>query len=233
MIHLIPSDSRGKADHGWLKSKFSFSFAEYYDRERMGFGALRVINDDWIAPNSGFGTHEHQNIEIITIPLRGTLTHKDSLGTEATISSGEVQVMSAGTGVAHSEYNASATEPLELFQIWIEPKSNHIKPRYDQKSFAFEEHPNTLLPLITPTGREDTLSIHQEASLYLAHYTEHSIEQYPIKAEHGVYLLVVEGELSLLGQTLTKRDALSVTGEHAIEITIKSHTRFLLIDVPL
>ncbi len=232
-ITLIPSTSRGGGDYGWLKTKYSFSFADYYDASRMGFGALRVINDDWIAPNSGFGTHSHENMEIITIPLVGTLTHKDSLGTEATIEAGEVQVMSAGTGIAHSEYNASVTEALELFQIWIEPKGYGIAPHYSQQRFAFEEHPNTLLPIITPTGEGGTLSIYQDASLYLAEYTEAHTEQYPIASGHGVYLFVIEGKVSVGDHTLAKRDALSVTNEEKIEMVIEGGSRLLLIEVPL
>ena len=229
----IPGESRGGGDYGWLKTKYSFSFANYYEPSRMGFGALRVINDDWIAPNSGFGTHEHENMEIITIPLVGTLTHKDSLGTEATIKAGEVQVMSAGTGIAHSEYNASVTEALELFQIWIEPKSYGIAPRYDQKRFNFEENQDVLLPIITPKGIEGTLFIHQEASLYLGYFTKASTEEYSITDGHGVYLLVVEGEVSVGDQKLSKRDALSVTNENKIEIVIQGGSRLLFIDVPL
>lgn len=230
---FIPSASRGGGDYGWLKTNYSFSFANYYEPSRMGFGALRVINDDWIAPNSGFGTHEHENMEIITIPLVGTLTHKDSLGTEATITVGEVQVMSAGTGVAHSEYNASETEALELFQIWIEPKSYSIAPCYDQKSFSFDEQKNTLFPIITPTGSGGTLSIHQDAEVYLADYTKTSREEYSLAVNRGVYILVIEGGLSVLGQKLHKRDAISITQEESIQISIESGTRFLLIDTPL
>ncbi len=230
---FIPSTSRGGGDYGWLKTNYSFSFANYYEPTRMGFGALRVINDDWIAPNSGFGTHEHENMEIITIPLIGTLTHKDSLGTEATIEAGEVQVMSAGTGIAHSEYNASMTEALELFQIWIEPKSYVIAPRYDQKRFNFEQNPDVLLPVITPKGTEGTLSVHQEASLYLGYFTKTATEEYSVKDGHGVYLLVVEGKVSVGDQKLSKRDALSITNENKIEIVIESGSRLLLIDVPL
>jgi len=232
-VTFIPSTSRGGGDYGWLKTNYSFSFANYYEPSRMGFGALRVINYDWIAPNSGFGTHEHENMEIITIPLVGTLTHKDSLGTEATIEVGEVQVMSAGTGIAHSEYNASVTEALELFQIWIEPKSYGIAPRYDQKRFNFEENQDVLLPIITPKGIEGTLFIHQEASLYLGYFTKASTEEYSITDGHGVYLLVVEGEVSVGDQKLSKRDALSVTNENKIEIVIQGGSRLLFIDVPL
>jgi quercetin 2,3-dioxygenase len=233
MKNVILSDSRGGADHGWLKTRFSFSFAEYYDPERMGFGALRVINDDQIAGASGFGTHAHQNMEIITIMMKGVLTHKDSMGTEATISVGEVQVMSAGTGVLHSEYNAGF-ETVELFQIWIEPKVRNIESRYDQKKF---EHlilvQNKLSLLFSPDGRDDSLTINQDALLYTGTFDKEETLTYTIEEGRGVYLFVVRGEVEALGERLQSRDALEVSGEESIRINIQADTHFLLFEVPM
>ncbi|MCW1888325.1 MAG: pirin family protein [Candidatus Moranbacteria bacterium] len=231
MMTYIPSTSRGGGDYGWLKTRYSFSFANYYDPMKMGFGALRVINDDWIGPQSGFGKHQHANMEIITIPFLGTLSHKDSTGGEGDIRAGEVQVMSAGTGVVHSEYN-HGDEPVELFQIWIEPKSYGVAPRYDQKTFDFNLNANKLVLLVSPDGHEESLVIHQDALIYRGVYSEDTQEKHQITPGKGVYLIMREGQVKVDDMTLTKGDAFSVSEESELVLDIHRGSDFMLLEVP-
>lgn len=222
---------RGVGDHDWLKSRFSFSFAHWYEPTRMGFGALRVINDDVIAPASGFGAHSHQNMEIITIVMQGTVTHKDSIGNIGTVPAGDVQVMSAGTGVVHSEYNDSPEEELRLFQIWIESESNGIAPRYAQKSFGNE--PGSRL-LVAPDERKGALPIHQQAFITrvrLSAGEECSYDLYD--SANGIYIFVIEGTVHAADETLSARDALGVKGVSSILLSANTSAELLVIEVPM
>ena len=226
---LHRNDERGKGDYGWLQTRYSFSFANWYNPEKMGFGSLRVINDDIIAPQSGFGTHGHKNMEIITIVMRGTVSHKDSMGNSYGVYAGEVQVMSAGTGVMHSEYNDSVTESLELFQIWIEPKVMNVTPRYEQKSFSFHELHNDLIPLVGPQA----LHINQDAKiLYGALDAGVTITYKQEDTISGVYIFVIEGSLCVAGEILGVRDAVGLS-EISSELLIeaKEDVKFLIIEV--
>ncbi len=229
MLKIYPADSRGGADYGWLKTSYSFSFAEYYDPERMGFGALRVVNDDFIAPGAGFPTHPHQNMEIITFVVKGSLAHKDDTGGNGKTSYGEVQVMSAGTGVLHSEFNASDTEPAELFQIWIEPNQYHVHPRYQQGRIDLNKEESLL---VGPKEKAD-LWIYQNA--YIT-YVQKQEEQYTYQMnneENGLFVLVIEGDVVIQNQKLGHRDAVEITNEKAITFNILSAAQILCIEVPM
>ena len=221
---------RGYAKHGWLETHHSFSFASYYDPGKMGFGALRVINDDLIAPGAGFGDHPHDNMEIITIPLSGSLAHHDSLGNGAVIKTGEVQVMSAGTGVLHSEYNASTNEPVTLLQIWIVPNERNVTPRYEQREYVLPE--NMLTEVVGEYGVAE-IGIHQRASLSLGHCTSGQKMDYVLKhAGNGVYFFVIEGTLEIEEQVLSKRDALGVWDTDKVTLHAKSDAFLLVLEVP-
>ncbi len=227
MLHR--ADKRGKGEHGWLSTRYSFSFADWYEPTRMGFGALRVINDDTIAPASGFGMHSHKDMEIITIVMSGTVTHKDSIGNTGTVPAGDVQVMSAGTGVTHSEYNESADQPLTLFQIWIMPKERNIAPRYAQKSFSAES-----ALLVSPDGREGSLSIAQDAFISRVYLGAGETLSYAIKGEgNGVYVFIVDGSANVEDVELHARDALGVSGVQAISIASPGNVSLLVIEVPM
>ncbi|MES2225909.1 MAG: pirin family protein [Patescibacteria group bacterium] len=226
------AEDRGKGDYAWLTTRYSFSFANWYDPKRLGFGALLVINDDRIEPEQGFGTHQHENMEIITIVTSGTLTHKDSMGNVGTIGAGEVQVMSAGTGVAHSEYNASETEPLMLFQIWIRPNVRDVEPRYDQKQFPTDTRGFT--KLVGPVGSSDSLGIHQDAYITSATLAAGDSHTYDIRKEgNGIYAFVVSGTPAIAGVPLRARDALGITETDSFELTADTPAQVLLIEVPI
>jgi redox-sensitive bicupin YhaK (pirin superfamily) len=223
------AENRGKGDYGWLTTRYSFSFADWYEPARMGFGALRVINDDTIAPSSGFGMHSHKDMEIITVVTHGAVTHKDSLGNTGVVPAGEVQVMSAGTGVTHSEYNDSRDTPLSLFQIWIVPDAKSIAPRYDQKSFGQKEGATLL---VSPDGREGSLSIRQEA--FITRVRAGTPFTYAVTtAGNGVYLFLIDGSVVVDGVSLGARDALGVTDAAAVTIEPKGAATFLIIEVPV
>jgi hypothetical protein len=224
---------RGYAAHGWLTTHHSFSFASYYDPEKMGFGALRVINDDTIAPGQGFGQHPHDNMEIITIPLSGALAHKDSMGNAAVIETGEVQVMSAGTGVEHSEFNASQIEAVSLLQIWILSKERNVSPQYAQKRFDQAQYANAFAQVVGVYG-ESELGIHQGASISLGRFdTEQDVEYVLTSPESGVYFLVIEGEVTIAGTVLRKRDALGVWDTDKVSLQAKKGAFVLAIEVPM
>ena len=230
---LFKNESRGGADHGWLKTHFSYSFANYYDPERMGFGALRVVNDDWIAGGAGFPTHSHQDMEIITIPLTGALAHKDDAGGEGTVTAGMVQVMSAGTGVLHSEFNASKTDPATLFQIWIEPSVYGVAPRYQESEYKLDNAISNQMLLVGPEGKHDTW-IHQDASI--SRLTVLAGEEYTYKLnnpQNGVYLMVITGEGVVFNHTLGERDALEIVDESEIFVESKTQMDILCIEIPL
>lgn len=231
---LHRADTRGYANHGWLDTHHTFSFANYHNPERMHFGVLRVLNDDIIAGGTGFGTHPHNNMEIISIPLSGTLEHKDSMGHTRQLHTGEVQVMSAGSGVTHSEYNASREEAANFLQLWIFPKSHNITPKYDQKTFPAEKRVNRLQIIAAPTAENDTLTIHQDAWLYLADPQKNNTLDYAFhKRGNGLYIFVIEGSVEVAGETLEKRDGMGIQDTDTVSVTASEDTRLLLIEVPM
>lgn len=228
------ASSRGYAKHGWLETHHSFSFASYYDPERMGFGALRVLNDDEIAPGGGFEEHPHDNMEIITIPLSGALRHEDSMGNSATIETGEVQVMSAGSGVFHAEYNASATEPLTLLQIWILTANPGVVPRYDQRRFDPAEYHNTFLTVVNSLDQDIALGIHQNARISLGRFDAGREASYTLKSSaHGVYFFIIEGKGNIESQGVEKRDALGVWDTNTVALSAKTELFLLAIEIPM
>lgn len=233
---LYKANTRGTANFGWLQANFSFSFGNYFNPERVQFGMLRVLNDDTIAAGAGFGTHGHANMEIITIPLEGGLMHKDSMGNEGIIRFGEVQVMSAGSGVEHSEMNASKTERAKTLQLWVFPDTEEVTPRYDQKSFDLEQHKNTFINVVSPKDQNDgnALWVHQKTFFNLGIFDENTAVNYPIQIpNNGVYLFLIEGEIEIKNQILTARDAIGITATTAIDIKINSTAKILLIEVPM
>jgi redox-sensitive bicupin YhaK (pirin superfamily) len=231
---LHRSDSRGRAEHGWLHSRHTFSFAEYYNPERMGFGALRVINDDVVAPGMGFGAHAHDNMEIISIPLNGLLRHEDSTGKTQMIRPGEVQIMSAGTGLTHSEYNASTTEQLNFLQIWVIPKQRDIEPRYQQQEFPIANLEDRLQAVAAPDSEGGAMWINQDAWISLGNFNAGRRDTYRLHAEvNGVYVFVIEGGAEVAGERLDRRDGLGITESRDVEIAITTSCRLLVIEVPL
>ncbi len=231
---LHRADSRGYADHGWLKSHHSFSFANYYDPQRMHFGVLRVLNDDDIAGGGGFGTHPHANMEIITIPLEGDLQHKDSMGNGTIIKNGDVQVMSAGTGIQHSEFNASAEKAVKLLQIWLIPNKQNVTPRYQQITLNPADRHNQLQQILSPNPDDAGVWIHQNAWFYLSKSDKGVNTEYSLKAENnGIYLFVLSGEISIADQTLKSRDAIGIWEIDKISIKAESDAEFLLMEVPM
>lgn len=230
----FPNETRGTAEYGWLKAKYSFSFSQFYDPERTQFGRLRVLNDDIIQPGKGFGAHPHNNMEIISIPLAGKLAHKDSLGHESIIHTGEVQVMSAGSGIEHSEYNASDTEIVNLLQIWVFPKFANVEPRYDQKKFDLESKKNEFITVVSPKNEvEGALWIHQDAYFNLAQLEENKTLTYTLKnSNHLIYIFVIEGVAEAAKQILKTKDALGVSEIDSIEIKPLEASKILLIEVP-
>lgn len=229
-----PANERGHNDIGWLKANFSFSFGPYYNPEKVHFGALRVLNDDIIAGGTGFGTHPHDNMEIITIPISGALEHRDSMGSHGVISAGEVQVMSAGTGIQHSEYNHSKSEAANTLQIWLFPKEMNIEPRYDQKSFINDLKPNQLTTLVSPIKDGDALWINQDAIFSMGDFEAGQSFNYAIKIPgNGAYIFLIEGQVVIDGTELNKRDALGVEDISSFTIETKSHSRILIMEVPM
>lgn len=231
---LYPSDSRGHADHGWLKTNHTFSFANYQNPERVHFGALRVLNDDWIAAGEGFGKHPHDNMEIITIPFSGAVLHEDSMGNKGVIKPGEIQVMSAGTGIFHSEYNHSKDEALSLFQIWIIPNKKNVTPRYDQITINDLAKKDELYQILSPNKEDQGVWIHQDAWFYMGDLSAESQVEYKLnRSESGVFIQLIEGEIEVEGNTLKGRDALSMTDASTIKIKSKKISRVLVMEVPM
>lgn len=234
---LHKSNTRGFADHGWLKSRHTFSFADYYNPERMHFGALRVLNDDYVEGGMGFGTHPHNNMEIISIPLEGDLEHKDSMGTRAVISNGEVQVMSAGTGIMHSEFNHNKDKPVKFLQIWVIPNKRDVQPRYGQMKLNPADRNNTLQLIVTPETESaaGTLWIHQDAWFSLGTFDQGHETQYSVnRPGNGVYLFVIKGSFTVDGTSLEERDGYGVWNTQTL--TIRAMTpgaEILVMDVPL
>jgi redox-sensitive bicupin YhaK (pirin superfamily) len=233
---LFPKSERGTANHGWLQANFSFSFGNYYNPEMVQFGMLRVLNDDTIGAGMGFGTHPHDNMEIITIPLEGGLTHRDSLGNQKTVRFGEVQVMSAGTGVQHSEMNASKEDKAKTLQLWIFPDKQDVTPRYDQKAFDLEKNLNKLVNIVSPQDGNDghALWIHQQAFLHLGVFNEGQTTVYDVKIEgNGAYVFLIEGQIEINGEMVNERDAYGVIDFDRFEIKTKAKSKILIIEVPM
>ncbi len=233
-IILHKANTRGHANHGWLNANHSFSFANYYDPARVHFGALRVLNDDTIAQAQGFGRHPHDNMEIITIPLEGAIEHQDSMGHKEVIQSGDIQIMSAGTGIAHSEYNANKDKVLKLLQIWVIPKTHNVAPRYGQASFKKEDRINRLQQIVSPGPTDDGMWIHQDAWFHLGSLQKGFQTEYAFKkAGNGVYAFVIDGNVTINNLSLNRRDALGVTDTDKLSILADSDAELLLIEVPM
>lgn len=232
---LHPSQTRGLADHGWLVSRHTFSFADYCNPERMNFGALRVLNDDVVAGGKGFGTHPHANMEIISIPLEGDLEHRDSMGNVSVIRQGDIQVMSAGSGITHSEYNKNPDKPVEFLQIWIVPNQKQVTPRYGKLSLDEATLRNRFQPIVSPQGGVEGVWIHQEAWFHLGHFDQDVVAQYQLKKPgNGVYLFVIKGDAIVDGHELHERDGLGIVGAQSLAIQSKSDdARILLMEVPM
>ena len=231
---LHKANSRGHADHGWLNAYHIFSFASWYNPERIQFGMLRVLNDDTIAAGMGFGTHPHDNMEIITIPLEGDLAHKDSMGNAATIKTGDVQVMSAGTGIQHSEFNPNADQHTKLFQIWLFPKYRNVEPRYQQITLDSTKQKNDFAQILSPNEEDEGVWIHQDAWFYLSDFDKDFSKKLALKKEgNGFYIMNIEGEIEVDGEKLEKRDAIGIWETNELEIKANSDSRFLIMEIPM
>lgn len=236
MAHTVlhPAATRGHANHGWLDSYHTFSFANYHDPARMHFGALRVLNDDTMRGGMGFGRHPHQNMEIISIPLAGDLEHQDSLGNQTVIRQHDVQVMSAGTGVAHSEKNHSPKKTVKFLQIWVMPNTQNVAPRYDQQTFTPEARHNRLLQVASPNPGDAGVWLHQDAWFHLGNLDQGFETEYQFKqAGHGVYAFVLEGDVTINGQALHRRDGFGVWDADKLTIRADSNAELLLMEVPM
>lgn len=233
---LHPADTRGTADYGWLQARYSFSFANFFNPDRIQFGKLRVLNDDIVAPAMGFGKHPHQNMEIVTIPQQGALKHRDSMGNEGVIESGDIQIMSAGSGVEHSEMNANTTEAVKLFQIWVFPEEENVSPRYDQKKIAPLLKNNQFSAVVKPRSHAaaDELWVHQQAWFNIGEFSETTITDYKLNnPTNGAYIFVIDGTIVVDNETLNKRDAIGVWDTNSVSITAEKDSRVLLIEVPM
>ncbi|MQP51792.1 MULTISPECIES: pirin family protein [unclassified Flavobacterium] len=227
-------NTRGNANHGWLNAYHSFSFASWHNPERVQFGALRVLNDDTIAAGMGFGTHPHDNMEIITIPLEGDLAHKDSMGNAATIKTGDVQVMSAGTGIQHSEFNPNQDQQTKLFQIWLFPKTRNVAPRYQQITLDKSLQKNNFAQILSPNVDDAGVWIHQDAWFYLSDFDADFSKKLLLKKEgNGFYIMTIEGEIEVNGEKLEKRDAIGIWETSELEIKANSNAKFLVMEVPM
>lgn len=227
--------SRGFADHGWLKSHHTFSFANYYDPERINFGALRVLNDDFVEAGMGFGTHPHSNMEIISIPLEGDLEHKDSMGNTTVIRHGDIQVMSAGRGITHSEYNKNEDIPVKFLQLWVIPNQKNVTPRYDQISLNPEDRNDRLQQILSPNKGDEGVWIHQDAWFHLGKFSKGHQEIYSLKREgNGIYVFLISGSLTIGETILSKRDGLGITGVLNFNMTAGDNdTEVLVMEVPM
>ena len=231
MIQIRLSEDRGRANHGWLESRFSFSFADYYDPNHMHFRSLRVINDDHVAAGKGFGMHPHRDMEILTWVVEGKLEHADTMGNRRVILPGELQAMSAGSGLLHSEYNPSSTEPLHLFQMWILPAEKGITPRYDQKLFPIAGRQGKFQILASPDERENSLPINQDAYLLVANLADGEQTTHELGANRGAWIQVTKGAIELNGQTLKEGDGAAIEEEELLSFTGKAESQVLLFDL--
>jgi len=228
------ADERGSGDFGWLRTFHSFSFGRYFNPDRVHFGALRVLNDDRVAPGAGFGTHPHDNMEIVTIPLKGLLKHRDSMGHERELKPGEVQAMSAGSGVTHSEYNGSESEPVEFLQIWVMPATRNTAPKYDQKGFPADQAHNSFTLLVSPDGREGSLAIGQSAYFSRGAFDAETSMRYSLRDRaNGVYFFLIDGEVRIGGEGLRHRDGAGIRDTDSFEIEFVRDSDVLLIEVPM
>ncbi len=234
-IEIFKAGSRGHKYHGWLDTYHTFSFAGYYNPNRVHFGALRVVNDDFVEGGEGFGTHPHDNMEIVSIPLKGALEHRDSMGNGSVIHAGEVQVMSAGTGITHSEFNADKDKELNFFQIWVFPNKENVNPRYDQQKFDLEGKKNQLVQVVSPDPDDDGLWVHQDSWFNLGVFDKEKHTNYKIrKAEDGLFVMVIEGQFEVCGEVLSKRDAMGITDIDFVQIkSLADNAKILLIEVPM
>ncbi|MHA8101115.1 pirin family protein [Aquirufa nivalisilvae] len=232
---LHKADSRGQANHGWLVSSHTFSFANYYDPSRIHFGALRVLNDDMVKGGMGFGQHPHDNMEIISIPLEGDLEHKDSMGNVAVIRQGDIQVMSAGTGIYHSEYNHHKDEAIKFLQIWVFPNKKNVTPRYDQITLQNKDSLNQLQQILSPNPEDEGVWIYQDAWFHLGHFEKGKTSHYQLKKpDNGVYAFVLEGDFQINGYDLNRRDGLGLWDLEGFDLKAQSeNSKILLMEVPM
>lgn len=228
------AETRGEANHGWLNSYHTFSFANYYNPNRMNFGVLRVLNDDTVQAGMGFGTHPHDNMEIISIPLEGDLEHKDSMGNIAVIKEGDVQILSAGTGITHSEYNKNKDKEVKFLQIWIFPNKKDLTPRYDQISIRDIEKENEFYQVLSPNKEDKGVWINQDAWFHIGKFDKGKSDEYMIKKEgNGVYVFVLEGEVEINNERLAKRDGFGISGTDSFKVKANENARVLLMEVPM
>jgi quercetin 2,3-dioxygenase len=231
---LHKAATRGHADHGWLNSYHTFSFANYHDPERMHFGALRVLNDDTVKGGMGFGAHPHDNMEIISIPLHGDLEHKDSMGNTTVIKQGDIQVMSAGTGITHSEYNKNKDVPVKFLQIWLFPNKRNVVPRYDQITLNENDRHNKLQQILSPNKEDEGVWIQQDAWFHLGKFDKGETTTYQLKQkENGLYIFVLDGSINVDGQELNTRDGYGIWDTTSVEITASTDAEFLIMEVPM
>ena len=234
VLHI--AQERGLVSFGWLEAKYSFSFGNYYNPEKMNFGALRVLNDDTIAPAMGFGKHPHKNMEIITIVQSGALKHEDSMGNKGIIEAGDIQVMSAGSGIEHSEVNASSQNSLTLFQLWIHSQRQDVTPRYEQKKIAPLLTDNAFTTIVKPKQEalKDDIWIHQQAYISIGNFSDQTQTSYSIQqSQNGVYIMVIEGSIVLADQTLQHRDAIGLWNTNSVDMTITKNSKVLVVEVPM
>lgn len=231
---LHPANTRGDANHGWLHSKHTFSFANYYNPDRMHFGVLRVLNDDIVAAGMGFGTHPHDNMEIISIPLEGDLEHKDSMGNVAVIRNGDIQVMSAGTGITHSEYNKNKSQQVKFLQIWVFPNKRNVIPRYDQITLNPADRHNKLQQIVSPNPNDAGVWINQNAWFNLGNFDQDVSTEYTLNNKNnGLYVFNLSGNLEINGQTLNPRDGFGIWDTDKVSIKAQTNAEFLLMEVPM
>lgn len=233
--HIIHrAETRGHANFGWLNSFHTFSFGHYYDQSRVHFGALRVLNDDTVSQGMGFGTHPHDNMEIISIPLEGDLEHQDSMGNKTVIKHGDVQVMSAGTGIQHSEYNKNKDQQVKFLQIWVFPNKRGVEPRYDQISLDVNDRHNKLQQILSPNAEDEGVWIYQDAWFHMGNFDEGHTSTYQLKKEgNGVYAFVLEGEFTINGEKLGRRDGMGLVDFSEIKIEANTKAEILLMEVPM
>lgn len=233
MIKVYPAESRHTNDHGWLKSNFSFSFADYYDPNNLSFGPLRVFNDDLVQPSKGFGAHPHREMEIVSVVLSGHLQHEDSAGNKATTTFGGVQRMSAGTGIVHSEINPSDTEPVEFLQLWFTPQVNGLAPSYEQTYFNPDQMKNRLLPIVSHQASENVALIQQDLTMYLSELEANQSLSFEQGEGRRIYIFILEGEVTLQGESkLKRRDAARIIDQSRLDIRSETGSKFMLIDLP-
>ena len=231
---LHKADSRGHANLGWLDTHHTFSFANYYNPDRVRFGMLRVLNDDAVAPGMGFGTHPHDNMEIVSIPLEGDLEHRDSMGNVSVIRKGEVQVMSAGTGITHSEYNRNADKSVKFLQIWVFPDTQEVEPRYQQTTIDRDTMKNRFMPIVAPRGHGEAIWMHQDAWFHIAEIDPGETVEYRMKDPgHGAYVFIIKGEVEAGGVKLGLRDGMGVWETDKLEFTADNYSEVLVIEVPM